>query len=266
MKASHHPASTDPDRGSSLPGTSQRNRSGIVLILVFMLLPILAHGAGPLRVATEGAYPPFNYLDEQGRLTGFDVDIARALCAALETECSFTAVPWEELIPRLEAGEYDVIVASMARTPEREQRVDFTEHYYHSRSAFVARSGSGLQPDRQNLRGKRLAAPVGSVQAEYLMRRYTDIADIVTPPTSGDAFAMLAAGESASTEPNKPATGARYRDKPWPHRTPHRMAGPPALHPPRLNRAASGWWPPHWSSAPCSWRCSPAPASWSARR
>ncbi|RCX30724.1 transporter substrate-binding domain-containing protein [Thioalbus denitrificans] len=195
MKASHHPASTDPGRGSSLPGTSQRNRSGIVLILVFMLLPILAHGAGPLRVATEGAYPPFNYLDEQGRLTGFDVDLARALCAALETECTFTAVPWEELIPRLESGEYDVIVASMARTPEREQRVDFTEHYYRSRSAFVARSGSGLQPDRQNLRGKRLAAPVGSVQAEYLVRRYADIADIVTPPTSGDAFAMLAAGE-----------------------------------------------------------------------
>jgi polar amino acid transport system substrate-binding protein len=106
-------------------------------------------------------------------------------------------VPWEELIPRLESGEYDVIVASMARTPEREQRVDFTDRYYRSRSAFVARSGSGsgLQPDRQDLRGKRLAASVGSVQAEYLEQHYADIADIVTPPTSGDAFAMLAAGE-----------------------------------------------------------------------
>lgn len=195
MNASHHPASTDSGPGRPLPGTPRRARFGLALALAFMLAPILAHGAEPLRIASEGAYPPFNYIDGQGRLTGFDVDIARALCEALETECSFTAVPWEELIPRLESGDYDVIVASMARTPEREQRVDFTDHYYRSRSAFVARSGSGLQPNRQNLRGKRLAASVASIQAEYLERHYADIADIVTPPTSGDAFAMLVAGE-----------------------------------------------------------------------
>ncbi|MDD3449905.1 MAG: transporter substrate-binding domain-containing protein, partial [Gammaproteobacteria bacterium] len=82
MNASHHPASTDSGPGRPLPGTPRRARFGLALALAFMLAPILAHGAEPLRIASEGAYPPFNYIDGQGRLTGFDVDIDRALCEA----------------------------------------------------------------------------------------------------------------------------------------------------------------------------------------
>src|SRR5947208_2390387 len=78
-----------------------------------------------LRIATEGAYPPFNYVDDAGHLAGFDVDIARAICSDLGEDCSLVAVPWAKIIDGLVNGDYDLIVASMAYTPERAERMEF---------------------------------------------------------------------------------------------------------------------------------------------
>ncbi|MFW5791808.1 MAG: transporter substrate-binding domain-containing protein [Desulfohalobiaceae bacterium] len=151
--------------------------------------------ADTLRIATEGAYPPFNSLNDQGELEGFDVDIAAALCQAMGRECELVAVEWEEIINGLVQGSYDMIVASMARTPERDKLVDFTNHYYRSRSAFVAVAGAQFDITPEGLRGKVLCAPVKTVQADYLQRSYGDLATVKLSSDTEEAFDLLVAGD-----------------------------------------------------------------------
>lgn len=163
-------------------------------VLVMVALAVGAR-ADTLRIATEGAYPPFNSFNDQGELEGFDVDIAAALCQAMGRECELVAVQWEEIINGLVQGSYDMIVASMARTPERDRLVDFTNHYYRSRSAFVAVANAQFDISAEGLRGKVLCAPVKTVQADYLQRIYGDVTSVRLSTDSVEAFDLLVAGD-----------------------------------------------------------------------
>ncbi|MDE0391243.1 MAG: transporter substrate-binding domain-containing protein [Rhodospirillales bacterium] len=110
------------------------------IVAAALALILLAAGpavAGTLRVGTVGDYPPFNYIDDAGELTGFDIDIARALCERLKARCLFQRHPWSMLIPELRAGTFDAIVASMSITEERRRVVAFTDRYYRNASRFV---------------------------------------------------------------------------------------------------------------------------------
>lgn len=164
------------------------------LVLAFSVFP--ARAGDKLRIATEGAYPPFNYLDERGELAGFDVDIAKALCRAMAKDCEFSVVPWDGIIEGLEAGQYDAVVASMSYTPERAKRVEFTDKYYRTTSSFVAKRGAKLDVSPAGLGGRTVATQRATVHADYLAATYGAHITLRTEETLDQAFALLAAGKA----------------------------------------------------------------------
>src|SRR5258708_8782508 len=82
-------------------------------------VPAVAQTAQKVRVATEGAYEPFNYKDPNGQLQGFDVEIAKAVCAKAKFDCEIVAQDWDAIIPALLAKKYNAIIAHIPITNDR---------------------------------------------------------------------------------------------------------------------------------------------------
>lgn len=149
-----------------------------------------------LVVGTEGAYPPFNNLTASGELVGFDVDIAKALCAHMATECSFVAVDWDGLIPALQAGKIDVIAASLTITDERKKHVLFTHKYYATPLAIVARKEAGLATTEASaFSGRTLGVQGQTWQADYAAKTFGAAgAELKLYPSQVEAMLDLSSG------------------------------------------------------------------------
>ena len=154
--------------------------------------PLAAFAAEPpLRVAVSGPYPPFAEIDEAGQVYGFDVDIARALCAELGRDCEVVNYDFDAIIPAIVSGELDFAVAGMGASEERLQFVDFTDRYYRSASIFIERLGTVPEISPEALKGLRIGAQESSLQAEYLAMTYGDSITVVTNPSYDALYAML---------------------------------------------------------------------------
>lgn len=129
-----------------------------------------------IRFVTDNDYPPFNYLDDEGTLTGFNVDIARAICLELDVSCDVQARDWNDLVPALKRGDTDAIVASHAITPRALAEVDFTDRYFFSPGRFVARKGHHpkIEITPVGLEAKRVGVVKGSVHEAYIKTFFRD--------------------------------------------------------------------------------------------
>jgi arginine/ornithine transport system substrate-binding protein len=145
------------------------------------------------RIATEGTYPPWSFKDAHGVLQGWDVDIANALCEKMKARCEIVSQDWDGIIPVLMARKYDLIVASMAITEQRRQRVDFSDRYKETVSRFIAKKGTPSDVSPAALKGKTVGVQRGSIQAGYLAQAYKD-ADIKFYDTPQAAELDLVAG------------------------------------------------------------------------
>lgn len=146
----------------------------LIATLTALGLAAFAAQAEPLRIATEGAYPPFNFVDASGELQGFDVEIARALCAEMEIECEITAQAWDGIIPGLNAGRYDAIVASMSITPARLEAVNFTQPYYQAGAVLVAPVETDIMPDPEAMAGQVIGVQRASTYANLIDQRFPE--------------------------------------------------------------------------------------------
>ncbi|SCW84837.1 polar amino acid transport system substrate-binding protein [Rhizobium mongolense subsp. loessense] len=153
-------------------GEQMIGRFALAAVLFFAGSIDLATANEKLRVATEGAYPPFNFQDASGQLAGFDVDIAKALCQQMVVDCTFVAVPWTEIVQGLSDDKYDMIVASMAFTEERAKKMEFSAPYYRSHSVLVGDAEKFQDSAPAALSGVRIAAAQDTIQAEYLQKAY----------------------------------------------------------------------------------------------
>ena len=148
-------------------------KTAIIAFAATLGLTAMSAQAEPLRIATEGAYPPFNFVDSSGELQGFDVDIARALCAEMQVECEITAQAWDGIIPGLNAGRYDAIVASMSITPARLEAVNFTQPYYQAGAVLVAPVDSDIMPDPEAMAGRVIGVQRASTYANLIDQRFS---------------------------------------------------------------------------------------------
>ena len=153
-----------------------------------------------LKIGTEGAYPPFNNLTAAGRLEGFDIDIANALCDEMKVKCEFVTQDWDGIIPALQAGKFDAIIASMSITPERAEKVDFTGKYYNTPSAIAGPKDSDIKDlTKEGLAGKTIGAATSTTHFNYASQTYTD-SEIKAYPSSQEFLLDLGNGRLDAVE------------------------------------------------------------------
>lgn len=147
-----------------------------------------------VKIGTEGAYPPFNSIDPNGELVGFDIDIAKALCKAANFECEFVVQDWDGIIPALEAKKFDAIIASMSITPKRKEVVDFTDKYYNTPAKFIAAKGAGITEfTADSLAGKKIGAQGSTIHEDFARQTFPQ-SEIVSYATQDEANADLVSG------------------------------------------------------------------------
>jgi lysine-arginine-ornithine-binding protein len=146
-----------------------------------------------LRIGTEAAYAPFAFVLPSGELSGFDIDITKALCTQMGADCEIINQAYDGLIPALNANKIDAIIASMSITPERLEAIDFAGPYYTVPALFIAPKDSGIEITPEGLDGKYVGVQRGSTMANYVEENFPD-ARVQVYDTSDAANLDLASG------------------------------------------------------------------------
>lgn len=157
----------------------------LTALLAVFALPVLAEK--PLIISTDGSYPPFSEVNADGEMTGFDIDIAKALCAEMKRECEFKQIDWDGLIPALQNEQIDAIVASMNANDERRKSIEFTIPYYSNPGLWVRKKGSNITLTGEGLKGKTIGVLTSSIWDNYATTTYGKIAKIDRYNSQDDA-------------------------------------------------------------------------------
>jgi arginine/ornithine transport system substrate-binding protein len=158
----------------------------------------LAADALKIRIGVEGAYPPFSSVGPDGKLKGFDIDIANALCAEMKAQCTLVQQDFDGMIPALQARKFDIIIASLSITPERRKVVDFSDKYYKTPARFVTRAGNGLEVSPAGLKGKRIGVQRSTIHDRFATDQFKQ-SEIVRYAKQDEVFLDLAAGRIDGT-------------------------------------------------------------------
>ncbi len=148
-----------------------------------------------ITVATEAAFPPFNYLDRKGMPAGFEMELAQEACQRMKAECEFAAFKWDELIPGLLDKKFDMIMSSMEVTSERRKRMNLSRRYYLSPGAFIARKGAPFDGPPSLLRNKRIGIQKDSTHADWADKSFRRSAQLKRYNTLAEALRALAGDE-----------------------------------------------------------------------
>ncbi|WP_347832800.1 transporter substrate-binding domain-containing protein [uncultured Planktomarina sp.] len=149
--------------------------------------------ADTVRMGTEGAYPPYNFINDAGEVDGFERELGDELCVRAALTCEWVVNDWDSIIPNLVSGNYDTIIAGMSITAERDEVIDFTQNYTQpDASAYMALSSD------VNLSGAVIAAQTNTIQASFVAASGAILVEFSTPEETvaavknGEADAVLA--------------------------------------------------------------------------
>jgi len=165
----------------------------VLAALLCLCMTTAAFAKETVRIGTEGAYPPFNWVEPNGDLKGFDIDIAKALMEKMGTEGTFEIQDWDGLIPALLAKKFDCIVASMSINEERKKKVDFTVKYYQTPAMFVAAKGSNYSFTADGLSGKIIGVQGATIHEHFLQDNFKGV-EVKPYKTLDEACADMVTG------------------------------------------------------------------------
>ena len=153
--------------------------------------------AETVRMGTEGAYPPYNFINDNGEVDGFEKDVGDMLCIRANLDCVWVINEWDSIIPNLVSGNYDTIIAGMSITAERDEVIDFTQDYFPpSPSVYMGMSGADIDVD-----SAVIAAQTATIQAGYVAESGATLVEFATAEETisavqnGEADAVLADGD-----------------------------------------------------------------------
>lgn len=180
------------------------------------LRPAAAKEYTSLRVATEGAFPPYNATSPNGQIIGFEPELLAEISKRMGIPAAMQAAEWNGMIAGLNDGKFDAIMAAMSITPRREEAVLFSLPYTNAASTFMVMKGSPLEAlpgtgsrvlltDEaktkeavaalsEKLRGKTIGVQVSTIQADFLANYFKDVMTVRTYPTSPESLLDLKAG------------------------------------------------------------------------
>lgn len=147
-----------------------------------------------IRIGVEGVYPPFSSITADGKLVGFDIDIANALCAEMGAKCTLVQQDWDGIIPALLARKYDAIIASMSITAERKKKVAFTGKYYQTPAKFARKKGSGIEINKAGLQSKVVGVQRATTYDNFITEEFGSGVEIKRYATQDEAYLDAAAG------------------------------------------------------------------------
>jgi len=167
------------------------------LILTAALIGLTTGGAlaQTVRMGTEGAYPPYNFINEKGEVDGFERELGDELCKRAGLTCEWVQNAWDSIIPNLQSGNYDTIIAGMIITDEREKLIDFTQNYIPpAAGAYLS-----LKAD-VDVNSGIISAQVGTIQAGYVTESGATLLEFDTPDK---AVAAVRNGQAAAVFADK---------------------------------------------------------------
>ena len=179
--------------------------------------PAAAKDWTKVTIATEGAYEPWNYVLPDGKLAGFEIDLAHDLCSKMKVECAIVQNDWDGMIPALNAGKFDAIMAGMSITAKRLQVIDFSSSYAAGPSGFMVPKGGDLAKlpgmgeilnmsadearakpvidgMRALLKGKSIGVQVATIQSNFAHHYFDDVATVQEYKTTEQQDLDLMAG------------------------------------------------------------------------
>jgi len=155
-----------------------------------------AHAQDTVRIATEGLYPPYNLIDDAGNLAGYEVDLGNEICKRAGLTCEFVQNDWDSMMPNLNSGNFDVIMAGMSITEERKKDRLFSQNYMPPAVSFYVAASADA-----DIKAGVVAAQTGTIQAAHVAESGAQLLEFKTPDetvaavTNGEADAVLADGE-----------------------------------------------------------------------
>ncbi len=168
------------------------------LALIFVVTFASAADAPKLRIGVEGAYPPFSSVGADGKIVGFDIDIANALCAQMKAQCTLVQQDFDAMIPALQARKIDAVVASMSATPERLKVVDFSDKYYNTPNRLIAKVGAVIDGSAAGFKGKKIGVQRSTINDRFATDKFSG-ATIVRYTKQAEVFLDLASGRIDAT-------------------------------------------------------------------